>query len=230
MTLKDLLEIINYIVGKQFPDMRPLTPQNFNRLLQMANIQHFKRKIGLPEEYSPGMPIPTQAYNVSQMNTEDLRPFKESYPITLEKTGSFSIPDKYYYHSSLMVGFKAGSGTNYTKAIVVTDDQWDDMVGSKVNYPTEYCPICNYQANFIRVYPKDALRVIFSYLRKPSTPYYAMKQLNGVMVYDDDNSEQLEWNESNQYDILALILSNMGIALGKESVIQMAEMKKQRGI
>ena len=229
MTLKDLLEIINYIVGKQFPDMKPLTPQNFNRLLQMANIQHFKRKIGLPEEYSPGMPIPTQAYNVSQMNTEDLRPFKVNYVKSITD-GQLTIPTNYYYHSSMMLGFKSGSGTNYTKATVKTDDEWDDMVGSKVNYPTEYYPICNYQSDYIRFYPTTVRRVIFNYLRKPTTPNYAMTVSNGAMVYDDDNSVQLEWNESNQYDILSLILSNMGIALGKESVISMAEMKKQRGI
>jgi hypothetical protein len=242
MDLKDVLELINYISGVKIPGSKALNLPNFNRLLKTANLKQFKRKIGLPEEYNPNTPLPRQAYNVTQMNTEDLRQFKVNHDGQADSfitfvNGMYTLPANYFYHSSLSVLFKSSGANKWSKAHVVTDDRWDEMIGSVVDYPSDKYVIANYQDTYIRILPSvpniersNKLTAKFSYIRHPVTPVYATVESGGFMVYDATNSVQLEWNGINVIDIISIILSDMGIALNKEAVIQMSEMKKEKGI
>lgn len=237
MTVKDILEVTNYIAGINAPGSKPLNLPNFNRMLQAANLAHLKQKIGLPEEYQPGMPLPRQAYNITQVNTEDLRPFKVSLDgksgdgALIQFTDSlYTLPANYYYFSSLSVNFGTLSANVWKKCTVVTDDTWDRMMGSYVDAPNVDYPIIRFLKDKIQIAPTTAKRGKFTYIRKPSTPLLAMKEVDGFMVYDSTNSVQLEWNETNQFDTLVILLSYLGIAMGKQSVIQYAEMKKAQGV
>lgn len=234
MNLKDILELTNFIAGRKAPGVRGLTLQNFNRLIKTANLANLKRKIGLPEEYQPGYPASRQSYNLTQINTEDLRPFKvmmdgNEFPPLRFTNGLATLPSDYFYISSLAIGYGVGSNKRWKKATIVTDDTWDKMTGSYVNYPNQEYPIARFTATKLQISPSATTGKLV-YLRKPLDPVYATKIVGDVMGYDEANSVQLEWNDINQMDIMVILLSYMGVAIERQDVTQFAEMKKTQGV
>ena len=49
MTLLEIINIINFIVGDRSPDIG-FTPKRFGQMLHIASLKHYKRKLVLPEE------------------------------------------------------------------------------------------------------------------------------------------------------------------------------------
>lgn len=159
-----------------------LSPVEFTQLLQVCNLKHFKKKIGLPEEYKVGMPLARQTYDLTQKLTEDLKQFKvwmgspDISQLQIDGNGIASLPSDYYYPSSLSFKHAINSCSEMiikTRMIeVVTDAQWDDVVSHPIKQPTYKYPVCNFQNTFIRFLPNNLRFVDFIYLRQPKTPVY----------------------------------------------------------
>lgn len=84
-------------------------PEEFCMALQVSNLKHFKKKIGLPEEYQPGSPVSRQSFEITQVITDDLMPFKvhlgsPNIPfLSVDADGYALIPNNFYYPTSLVV-------------------------------------------------------------------------------------------------------------------------------
>ena len=63
MTLKDIRDILVLISGDKGLTFT-FVSESFCNLLNEAQLKHFKRKLGLPEQYTPGMPISRQSYEI----------------------------------------------------------------------------------------------------------------------------------------------------------------------
>src|SRR5580692_12925896 len=50
-----------------------ISPDAYNVALNVVNTDIFNLKVGLPQEYKPGQPLPRQAYEVSRKITDDVR-------------------------------------------------------------------------------------------------------------------------------------------------------------
>lgn len=239
MNLLQISNIVNFIIGDRLPDIPSLTPSKFCDLLHIAQLKHYKRKLGLPEEYQPGMPLPRQAFDITQKITEDLRRFKVikdgGNAITV-MNGKFDYPTDYYYPSSLVAFIETpGEGTRSKVIEIVTDKRWDEMQGSWVDRPNDEYPIANSQATFMRVAPETIIRVGMVYLRQPAKPIYSVTiSPNGVNQYNPDGSSWGisgdDWDEVNQVDIMYVLLSDLGITMQRQDVFQIAEKHKQQGI
>jgi hypothetical protein len=239
MNLLQISNIVNFIIGDRLPDIPSLTPAKFCDLLHIAQLKHYKRKLGLPEEYQPGMPLPRQAFDITQKITEDLRRFKviKDGPSAIPVVGGrFNYPAGYYYPSSLVAFIEyPGEGTRSKVIEIVTDKRWDEMQGNWVDRPNDEYPIANSQATFIRVAPETIIRVGMVYLRQPSKPVYSVTiSPNGVNQYNPAGSSWGisgdDWDEVNQVDIMYVLLSDLGITMQRQDVFQIAEKHKQQGI
>lgn len=230
MTLLEIINTINFIIGDKRPEMGLLTPNRFSTMLHIASLKHFKRKLGLPEEYQVGMPLPRQAFELTQKITEDLRRFKVVNDNFLFTNGVSVYPDGYYYPSSMAAVIFYDVGSMRKNVRFVTDQRWDEMNGSYVDIPNEEYPIANFQSDTIRIAPTTITRTIFTYLRLPVKPVYAVRIQNNVSVYDPDSSVQLEWDEINQIDIITILLADLGLPLMRGDVIQIADKQKAQGI
>lgn len=229
MTLLEIINIINFIVGDRSPDIG-FTPKRFGQMLHIASLKHYKRKLGLPEEYQPGMPLPRQAFDITQKITEDMRGFKiELSGNNMLKfyNGKAAYPDRYYYPSSMSAVREDGG---MKKVTFVTDQRMDEMMGNYVDIPSYEYPVATFQNDYIQIAPESITKAKFVYLRLPEKPVYSVKVINGVSVYDSQNSTQFEWDEVNQIDIMAILLSDLGISLRREDVMQVAEKHKIQGI
>lgn len=234
MTLLEIINTINFIIGDKRPEMALLTPKRFSTMLHMASLKHFKRKLGLPEEYQVGMPLPRQAFDITQKITEDLRPFKEeidgeSWALFFTEGKSF-YPGNYYYPVSMAAVINHELGTVVKRVRFVTDQRWDEMNGNYVDIPNEEYPIATFQKEWIRIAPKTINQAKFVYLRLPDKPVYAVKVSGNASVYDSEKSVQLEWDEINQIDIIAILLADLGLPLMRGDVIQIADKQKTQGI
>ena len=229
MTLLEIVNIINFVIGARSPDI-DLTPKRFSEMLYIASLKHYKRKLGLPEEYQPGMPLPRQSFDITQKITEDLRPFKVDMSgngMLMFYNGRASYPDRYYYPSSMSAMRDDG---RLKRVRFVTDQQWDEMMGNYVDVPNDEYPIATFQNDHIQIAPQNITKAKFVYLRLPNRPVYAVKLNGNASVYDSHSSVQLEWDEINQIDIIAILLSDLGLSLKREDILQIAEKQKLQGI
>lgn len=230
MTLLEIINTINFIIGDKRPEMGLLTPNRFSTMLHMASLKHFKRKLGLPEEYQVGMPLPRQAFDLTQKITEDLKRFKLVDDNFLFTNGVAVYPAEYYYPSSMAAVIHYELGSIKKKVRFVTDQRWDEMNGNYVDIPNEEYPIANFQSDTIKIAPATIKQVIFTYLRLPLKPVYAVMMKGNVSVYDPEVSLQLEWDEINQIDIIMILLADLGLPLMRGDVIQIADKQKAQGL
>jgi hypothetical protein len=192
MTVAEIYDLLNYISNKSQTG-NTLTPKEFNSVIHAAQLRHFKRKVGLPEEYQPGAPVPRQSFEITQKITDDLMPFKvymgapNTMPLSIASNGTAIVPGDMYYPSALSYDyFPVGCNTDPEKRMidVLTDAQWDDIAGNSLKRPTSKYPVCNFQSGYIRFLPKDLQFVHFVYLRYPVKPVYDYYiKANGEYVY-----------------------------------------------
>jgi len=181
MNLGQILRIINYIANKE-QSGNTLTQGELNDILPKSNLELFKKKIGLPEEYKVSVPTSRIAYEVTQRLTGDVQPFKTlmgdtTTPLMVDANGYAVIPSDYYYVS--YIGYNlvtntasCGVGIEEEDVDILTDAQWRARLSNSITAPTKKHPIANFGNGTIRFRPRDLQRVEFAYLRYPTTPYY----------------------------------------------------------
>ena len=237
MNLQQTIQVAALLAGDKGADIS-ITPESIALLLKIASLKHFRRKLGMPEQYSPGMPLPQQVTEISQENKQALRPFlvmRGDYggnPIAVNTVSGYAdIPQGCCYISTLSYKRLIKGTTIKEKSIeLVTDTQWIDRVSSALIYPNYEYPIANIQKNFILFIPRDLRRVNMIYYRWPTAPVYATINTRGYAEYDPDNSVDLEWDEDNQIDIIYILLADLAIPIGKPEVYQVADLVKKGGV
>lgn len=237
MNLGELIDLAGFIAKDKNPDFQ-LSPNEFNLLLKVNNIRHFKEKIGLPEQYQPGRPLPKQVPEITRKVATDLQPFKvymgsgtgaNATPLPVED-GFAAIPDDYYYHLSMNYKW-IKNGVAHKRPVDEVDDlEWQQRHDNPLTKGTKRNPICNYQATEIRFQPEEIMYVEFTYYRLPNEPNLVMKYSSGYAEYDASNSTELEWDDVNQIDILHKVMSDLGFSMEKAEVVQYAEQHKAQGV
>jgi len=240
MNLGELYKFINFIADKEVSG-QTMTPEQFNLNLKAVNLEMLKLKIGLPEEYQPGMPLPKQALEITQKITEDIRPFKvwyggPDYPqLPIDSYGRSTFPSDYAYPSSIRHKRYTNTGCSaydkeYNSLEILFDDQIGDRLANSIKMPTVKDPVCVFYSDYIQFYPTTLTSVDFTYIRKPVTPIFGYTLVDDVPVYNAATSTELEWDEILHVDIARMILSKVGINLKDAEIWQYSETKLQKGI
>lgn len=213
-----------------------LDAKRFSALLYNASLKHFKRKVGLPEEYAPGKPLPRQVYEVDKLMGVDMTPFKvemgahNSMPLVVDQNGIATTPTDMYYPSRLTYRYNSGGTTKRRIVRICSDKQWDEFVSSSIEYPTKKYPVANFQNSYIRVNPTNLRYLDFVYIKYPTEPVYATKIENGVQVYDSAASTNMEWDNVNTVDVIAVLLKDIGVSVGRSDIYQVMEHAQNKGL
>lgn len=234
MTLEELRIVLNLFLQNKDAKIN-LVPEQMDLVLRVASLRHFKRKLGLPEEYAPTQPFATQVPEISTKITMDLDIFKvwmggTNGKLTIDADGIAILPTDHFYPLSIIYPVTEGSQVVHKNVEVLTDSEWADTLSSKIIIPSRSYPVANFQSGIIRFMPKNLQFVDFTYLRKPKNPVYATTIVSGSNVYDPVHSQELEWDEVNQIDIIHLILSDMGVVCSLPDIFNVAEKVKKQGI
>ena len=235
MTLEQIRDLLILISGEEGQDF-VYGPEDFCDILHLAQLKHFKRKLGLPEEYSPGMPLPAQAFEITQRITEDIRHFKVlrgwhfNNPLSLTTEGTLAYPSDYYIVSTLSYYYPVNDDYIEREIDILSDMEYQKTNTSVLKKADKMFPICNMQASYIRFSPKLTEPINMGYLRLPVKPFWKVIDNDGFLEYDNDNSVNLEWDDMNIIDIMVIVLGDMGISLNNQNIVQYSENLKAKGV
>lgn len=236
MNVEELRQFVVYIANKE-QSGNSFAPFEYNRLLQVANIDFFNKMYGLYQEYQIDSPTPRVSWEVSQYVTDALAPFKVRVPSAMVASGQLTKPSDYYHHSSLRYSYTT-PGKCATDPAVVTiknvellkDAEIGNVTGNSNVLPSANVVYGCYFNTYIQIFPSSVTSLDFTYLRKPVTPFWNSTLVSGVPTYNSVGSIQIEFPEFCHKDIAMIILSYAGINLREEQLTAYAQTLKQTGV
>lgn len=239
----DVYEFINWRANKD-QNGRVYTPEDFNRGGKFADYELLKVKYGLPEQYRPGYPVPSQAWELTQEITDALSHLKvymggrNTPQLPVDSNGYADIPSDYLHYSSMAyieVGKLECEGEtdeqSRTPIEVVRDGDWDLRVSSVLKKPTYQYPISRFHAGYIEFRPKKLSYIDFTYLRKPIPAYlaYTIDPATTNIMYDEQNSVQPDWPEQMLNEYANILYYWLSVNINSQINIQDAQQRKVQG-
>jgi hypothetical protein len=228
MTLFDIYSLIEFIGNKDF-NGNIIPPDKFKMLIKVVNIDLFRNKYGLPEEYQPGRPVPTEYADITLKNTDDLKAFKARLPNRSVVNGIMTYPTNYAHRDTLVY--------NYTKTInaiatslprpveILREAEFASREGNYTKRGTTVNPVGVVRSDGIHIRPITILACDLNYYRWPVDPVFSYIQGDGFITYDAANSTEFEWPVDEGYTLTKMILSLVGINLRESDLVQYSEMK-----
>jgi len=165
MTNWDLLTFIRYICNKE-QHGGSITEDQYNQIAPIAQLIFYDNDIAQYERTG----IST---NVIERMKVVLSP-----DLSINSNGTSNLPSDFYHWGSCYYTQTIGS-SDYVRVVVpVTDQEYDEMIGSSIVVPTSQYPICKRYSSKIQFSPLKNTYVKFNYLRYPATPF--------IDFYQDD--------------------------------------------
>jgi hypothetical protein len=233
MTLWEMYELIELILNKDYSG-NVVTPARFKQLIKVVNIDKFKKKSGLPEEYQPGRPIPREYTEITLKNADDLKNFKVFVPATVCPGGLLPYPSNYAHRDQITYNHTEtidGTATVMPKPVEILRES--EATARRSNYtkqPTTSHPIAVLRNTGIQIYPITIAVVDFAYWRWPNDPVFEYTQHAGYITYNAASSTEFEWPKDEHTSLIRMILEYMGINLREADIVQYANTKIQQGI
>lgn len=238
MDLNEKYNLLNFIANKN--QRGYITPSEFNNIADAVNIQLAKEYFGLPEEYQPGSPVPKISYQITQLVSDYMSPFRKEIPVNVDTQGHLIYPDNYIHFIAGRYPYADGYTTDVSgnKVPVYTESPLEMIDDDKESYrafqtkiaiPTIEDPICITKDTYIQIYPKNLGNVILVYLRYPIKPLWAYTLVNDRPVYNSSGSTDFEWKHILDVDIVRRMASYVGINLRDQQMSQYVESKINQG-
>jgi hypothetical protein len=232
MTLWEIWSLVEYISNKDFSG-NIITPQRFNELIKVVNIDLFRQKYGLPEEYQPGRPVPVEYADITLKNTDDLRVFKVSAVNTAVASGVLPIPTGYAHRDTIVYNYIktiAGTVTTLPRPVeILREAEFASRNGNWTKKPTQQYPIGVVRSNGIHIRPITILLVDFNYYRWPVDPEFGYTEGDGFITYNAGTSTEFEWPKDESLTLTRMILQYIGVNLREADLVQYSELKLKEG-
>jgi len=232
MTLWDMFSLVKYIVNKDF-DGNVITPARFKLLAPVVNIDLFRKKFGLPEEYQPGRPVPLEYADITLKNTDDLRPFKKYSEGLSVTNGIMSYPTDYAHRGTIT--YNLSKTINGTARIlprpveILREEEFESRLGNYTKSPTTNNPIGVIRSNGIHIRPITITAVDFSYYRWPIDPEFGYTEGDGYITYDSSTSVEYEWPADEHITLVRMMLQYIGVNLREADIVNYSDAKLKTG-
>lgn len=239
MNIGDLYTWFNILAKKQLSGA--IKPDDFNIALNAVNIDFFALKIGLPDEYQPGLPLPRQAYEVTTRITDDIKHLRKKVPVAKDATTQlFLQPSDYGAFSSLRYPFvknQNGMAVAYDRNIdMLTDEEYNYAVGAALSKPSLKKPKACYLNGGWEVKPDTIQLITLTYLRFPNTPVRAYTVVNDEDIYSPgpapgfpNGSTQLDWPVTCHNDFIIRLGKYFGLYLREDEMVRFLDQRQFRG-
>lgn len=175
--------------------------------------------------YSDYQPL----YGKSERETAALSPFKSSYSFTPANSlnGIVTIPEDQNYIDFIdaFATVTDSSGTFNWPIGFPNEDERTYAIRSQVNPVAINTPIGEFiGSGSIQLYPKVPQTGVINFFRKPVAPKFVYTTVSGrVIVYDQLNSTQLEWDDQFQNQVLIKSLRSIGINISETDIQNFSE-------
>lgn len=216
MDINDIFERLNFFINKStgawytIPELENLVDQG---------------SVAIYSDYKP-------KYATSQLIKDALSPFRSTYDFNPNVTisGYISVPSNTGYLDLLdiQIQFDISTRIMYYPVEMVNEDERANRLNSQIDPVTVTSPIGEQIApRFFKLYPNGVgYTGTVTFLRRPIKPVYAYTTISGrVIVYDQANSVQLEWRDSEVPEVMLKSLLIAGINLSAEDIQQISQLK-----
>lgn len=231
MTLFEQWELVNYIANKDYGG-NIIAPDRFKQLVVVVNMDLFKVKMGLPEDFKPGAPFFRQHLDAVQRLTDETRFLHKRVAAQAVSTGKISYPDDYFGFDAIRYGYQRqvdGEAKVLWKPVeILTEDQYSDRAGNWTKQPSTKNPVGVCRSDGIYIYPADIPQVDFTYVRYPTDPVFDYVQQTGYIT-EGGSPTEYEWGDHLHMDLTRRILSYIGINIREQQLEQYAEQHKAMG-
>jgi hypothetical protein len=240
MTLGAIYDLINFIGNKDFSG-NIITPQRFQQLLPVVQLDWFRNKYGLPEEYQPGRPIPKEYAEITLKNMDDLKVFKVFLPNVPVVNGKIPYPANYCHRGEITNNFTIKINkidTVLPKGVeILTESQLSSRLGNYTKRPVSRMPVGVLRSDGIYIWPFQVAdnvpdpitKVDFAYYRWPIDPVFTYIQGDGFITYDAVNSIELECPKDEHIVVIRMILEYIGVNLRESDLVQYVNTKLKEG-
>lgn len=206
MDLDDFYDQINFYVNKEQGGW--YAPEVLDLIVDRAQITLFNRYY--------------LEYATSQRLADALAPFKVEFPFTATG-GVINMPNEYLDLISLYTLVTYDDSVTRTRPVeMISENEIAGRLYSQVCPVTIYDPVATQGSDYdIQLYPKVTQGGIMYYLQRPRKPHFVYTLVSGrVIVYNDVDSVQLQWNEKDYKSIALIALEELGINLSEQDIIQ----------
>lgn len=168
-------------------------------------------------------------YAISQEAMDALSPFKRNLAYGTDAAGYYKVDpsENYQRLTGMGIQYTENSIPRSEPVKVMTEDKWHTRKNSQLRKPSLTKPIALLSGlGEFQFYPAGVYAGTIQFIRMPKAPKYAYTvdpQNARKLVYDNVNSVQLEWAEIYQDRVILAALEFLGINLGDDRAIQVAE-------
>lgn len=233
MTLFEIYEFIEYIINKDY-NGNVLSPDQYGKLIVSANIDLFKKKMGLPEDFQLGTPISREYIDANKMHTADTMHLKVREATQSVTTGVIAYPAGYCVDDAIRYTYQRnvdGAPVNIIKVVeALSEAQYGDRAGNWTKKPSTKNPVYVVRNDGIHIYPATITVVDFNYYKYPTTPVFVYVQETGYITYNESGSTEFDWPERLHMDLVRIILGYVSINIREAQLVEYAEAKKKEGI
>ena len=217
MTLKESFDFLNFWINKNLGA--------YYTIIELETLVD-RCQMSLYSDLQP-------KYATSERIKDALSPFRSTYEFTPLNTvsGYIVLPSNSNYLNLLdvQVSYAISNRTLYAPVLMINEDERAIRLNSQIDPVTITSPLGEIIApRIIKLYPTSGYTGTVTYLRRPVKPVYAYNVISGrVIVFNEANSTNLEWNEATLNQVLIKSLSSIGINLGEADIMQYAQLKTQ---
>jgi hypothetical protein len=204
-----------------------LTPDEFNLIINRAQIQYFNKLYGNQNDYRYDRPVPKIAYAITEKISNSLSPFlSDSTALVIDGNGQVNIPSDLFQTVSI-----THTIDNIEYEITrVEQDRIANNLSSYYDAPTSDFPIYSQLRTKFQFYPKNLATASLFYLKKPTDMVWGYTTVSGRPVYNSGTSVQPLWKDMDINEIIYIALSYIGVNLKDGDVSQFAQLKTQTGL
>jgi hypothetical protein len=226
MTIDQVYKFVDFIIKKSNSGGY-LTPDEFNLIINRAQIQYFNKLYGNQNDYRYDRPVPKIAYAITEKISNSLSPFlSDSTALVIDGNGQVNIPSDLFQTVSITHTI---DGIEY-EITRVEQDRIANNLSSYYDSPTSDFPIYSQLRTKFQFYPKDLATASLFYLKKPTDMVWGYTTVSGRPVYNSGTSVQPLWKDMDMNEIIYIALSYIGVNLKDPDVSQFAQLKTQTGL
>ena len=226
MTIDQVYKFVDFIIKKSNSGGY-LTPDEFNLIINRAQIQYFNKLYGNQNDYRYDRPVPKIAYAITEKISNSLSPFlSDSTALVVDGNGQVNIPSDLFQTVSITHTI---DGIEY-EITRVEQDRIANNLSSYYDSPTSDFPIYSQLRTKFQFYPKDLATASLFYLKKPTDMVWGYTTVSGRPVYNSGTSVQPLWKDMDMNEIIYIALSYIGVNLKDPDVSQFAQLKTQTGL
>lgn len=197
----------------------------FNTAAASAVIEFFNDCYGQPVLSRNGQQANDMVFQSTEKLSNNLRPFIKPIVMQVNSQGQGVRPSDFVQTSSVRYVY----GQRQVEVKFVRDNNLAERLDSDLLTPSKSYPIYCIYNSFIQFYPKDLIRVNFTYLRTPATPVWAYTLVNNRPVYDPVNSEDCDFPDETINEVVNRIVALFAIDMRDQAPQQFAQQQIQTG-